>query len=256
MKKGDLMQLLMRYARMGQGRMRGQEVLADFIVFYLGSIRLPADEEDDFWRIEPHIPRLLLRAFDELQTSTDPEVQYYRTQYERATERRFPNLTKVGAADIVGRSLTVQAISSLVADVTNLEYLKFEIEKLFNAEYQLIELSFGRFMARVYCGGLFKAIDACPMRGMSGRFGDTELRSLVTAGRLMLTFARPGDTDEQSISFVGIDDDKQGLGAGLQSCYTNLDTALNMIGEVMEKWPSDSAEQAAMYVADTHIAPA
>jgi len=117
----------------------------------------------------------------------------------------------------------------------------------------LLAQAFIKFTDQVFSRGLFEVINACNRRGMSGNFGSTQLRSFVTAGRLMLTFARPGEPQEQSVSFVCTDDDPLGLGAGAQSVYTDLPTALDMLAEVATHWPADRHAQSAAFTADDNI---
>lgn len=72
---------------------------------------------------------------------------------------------------------------------------------------------------------------------MSGKFGETELRTFITAGRIMFTFARR--KKGESVSFIGEEGDPLCLSAGLQSVQTDFRTALDIIEDVIKHWPQD-----------------
>jgi hypothetical protein len=58
----------------------------------------------------------------------------------------------------------------------------------------------------------------------------------------MLTFANDEYTDkESSFTFVGSDDDKYGRTFGTQSVYVDIGTAISMINQVIENWPTHEA---------------
>ncbi len=70
MKKADLVAALQRYADEGRGRMKGQSTLARFLAYYFDQLEIPADEQWKFWRIEGHLPQLLLGGLEEFRTSS------------------------------------------------------------------------------------------------------------------------------------------------------------------------------------------
>jgi hypothetical protein len=251
-KKAELVDALNRYADEDESTMRGQTTLARFLAYYFGELEVPADQRWDFWRIEPHIPQLLLGAFEEFRNSQVEAVRQLREQYERETAHSFPDLTDVWGNGVV-QVLAVQALGFLLRDVTGADWLESQISAVFNAQRHLLEQEFYKFLHRVLRQGLFEIINACPQRGMSGTFGPTTLRSYVIAGRLMLTFARPGEDQEQSISFVCTDDDPLGLGGGVQSVYTDIHTAMSMLADVMAAWPSDRPAQVQVFQSDPTV---
>ncbi len=103
-----------------------------------------------------------------------------------------------------------------------------------------IMVYFNRFIEQIYIGkGMHDAIMHMKMKGAGGTFGSTKLLTFDCAGRIMLTFSR----DTQQISFIKASEDKLALGAGVQSCNTDLITALTMIEDVTNNYaPEDFKE--------------
>jgi hypothetical protein len=155
--------------------------------------------------------------------------------------------------DGLDQALTVQSLGYLFSDVLGKDWTASKIDMVFNAERHLLQQVFYKFLDRVFRHGLFQIADESPKRGMSGTFGETTLRTFIMAGRLMLTFARPGEKMEQSVSFVCGDDDPLGLGGGVQSVYTDLQTAIAMINDVITGWPEDRLAQADVFTADENV---
>ena len=102
---------------------------------------------------------------------------------------------------------------------------------------------------------------------MSGKFGETELRTFICAGRRMFTFARRIDKskdsyfkkdgelycNEDSVSFVGEDHDLRCLSAGIQSIQADFRTCLDMIEDVIKNWPTEIDEQRKVYKANKEV---
>src|SRR6185503_16605742 len=91
-------------------------------------------------------------------------------------------------------------------------------------------------------------------RGMSARFGKTDLRIWSMADTTMVTFARPrgANTIEHSVSFVGSWSDPK-TNFGMQSCHTDVMTALNMINDVIKGWPENVDVQRHLLKADKNV---
>ncbi|MEK7508239.1 MAG: hypothetical protein AAB568_00065 [Patescibacteria group bacterium] len=96
------------------------------------------------------------------------------------------------------------------------------------------------------------------------------MRTFISAGRVMFTFARrkKGKTvyqgfhgeeiarlpyREDSVSFVGEDGDPLCLSAGIQSVHADLKTALDIIEDVIKHWPADAQKQAKLYKASSDV---
>jgi hypothetical protein len=141
----------------------------------------------------------------------------------------------------------------MMKDVTKAEWIDDAIDRYVNAEFHLLQQRFDKFLRVVYKEGLFKIIKECQDRGMSGSFGNTELRTYVIAGRTMFTFARKNKEGEESLSFVSDDTDPNGLSAGVQSVYTDLGGALGMIDDVINGWPSSPDKQKRMFTVDKEV---
>jgi hypothetical protein len=271
MRKRDLIASLEQFAsRKGDNspNWKGQRVFAKFFIHYLGKLHIPNDEKYDFYQIEPHLPELAVDAFEQLRASDDGEVVRFRREYESEVGQEVPNLTDLGASNILDQTLTVQAILGYtLRDVTGVGWIEHKIDAYCNAQKYVLQQTFDKFLRSVYRQGLAEIVDKCNKSGMSGKFGETELRTFVTAGRIMFTFARRIDREksgyyeeegklfcnEWNVSFVGEDGDPLCLSAGIQSVYADFRTALDMIEDVIKQWPPDSKEQEMLYRADTDV---
>ena len=147
----------------------------------------------------------------------------------------------------------VQTVREIFSKVIGAQWIEGELDAVLNAERHILRLAFFRFLNSVFSKGLFDVIDSSSKRGMSGKFGNTTLRSFVVAGRMMLTFSRKYGDDEHTISYVLPDDDPHGLGAGLQSLYTDLQVAIEMIDDVILNWPSGEKHQKKAFKPDKNV---
>ncbi|HEX4662126.1 MAG TPA: hypothetical protein VH144_00765 [Candidatus Saccharimonadales bacterium] len=255
MKKNELVQALVRFAaEYGeyQGRTRGQETLAHYLAHYFRNLDIPAEHEYDFWHIDQHLPQLLIGAMENFRTSEEGIVVNLRATYEFEVGHELFDLTSVwGSGDPM---LEVHSISSLLVEVTGRQqWLEEKIDRVFNAKRRVLEQGVYLFMERVYRHGLGQLIADTRLRSMSGTFGQTKLRSYATAGRLMISFVRPGEEEDQFVTIICGEDDLLGLGVGVQSVYTDIHTALEMFAEVTTHWPVQKAAQRAIFRSDKKV---
>jgi len=274
MHKKDLIDGLKRFLeREGTGRgggvsWKGQRVFANFLIFYLGKLNIPSDEKYDFWRIEPYLPELMVDAFEQLRTGTDSEIVRFRQEYESEVGHEVPNITDLGESNILDQTSAVQTtLGFMLKEVTGLDWIEERIDTYCNAQKYVLQQTFDKFLRLVYRRGMGKIIDKCTKAGMSGKFGETELRTFIAAGRIMFTFARRIDKskdsyykkegelycNEWSVSFVGEDGDPLCLSAGIQSVCADFTTALGMIEDVIKRWSSDPKEQKKLYKANAKV---
>ncbi len=243
MRKKELISRLKQFVeRDGEGRgasWKGQRAFASFLVYYLERLNIPSDEKYDFWRIEPFLPELMVDAFEQLRTGTSDEIVLFRHEYETEVGHEVPNITDLGASNILDQGSAVQTtLGFMLRETTGLDLVEQMIDAYCNAQKYVLQQTFDKFLRLVYRCGLGEMIDKCTKSGMSGKFGETELRTLITAGRIMFTFARRIDKDkgsyykkdgelycnEWSVSFVGEDGDPLCLGAGIQSVHADFGT--------------------------------
>lgn len=83
---------------------------------------------------------------------------------------------------------------------------------------------------------LRERVNKCKHSGMSGVFGKTELRTFVTAGRIMLSFWSGKD----QITFVG--DESDYTRTGLQSMNCSVDMAKFIVQEVIDNWEASKLQ--------------
>lgn len=250
MKKAELITALVGYSQTSEcRRWRGQHELILFFVLYFQGLDIPADTKWDHWQIDNSIPQLLVGAIEEFRTSSDPEVSALREAYERSTEREMPDLTDISGDGVI-QSLTAHQLGSIFAPVTGLPQITSQIDQVFSAARYLLQQRLYLFVVRVFTKGLGKFIEDTPERGMSGEFGQTTMRTYYIAGRQLFTLARPSSNDEEehSLTFICEDGDPLALGIGIQSVRAELTTALDMIDDVINHWPTE-LEKAWMMVA-------
>lgn len=246
---------------------KGQRAFASFLIHYLENLKIPQDEKYYFWAIENYLPELMVDAFEQLRTGTDEVAARFRQAYEAETGHEVPNIIDLGASNVLDQGNAVQTtLGFMLREITGQDWVKHKIDTYCNAQQYVLQQTFDKFLRLVYRKGLSEMADKC---GMSGKFGGTELRTFVTGGRIMFTFARrkKGKTgiyidgklfetlpyQEDSVSFVGEDGDPLCLSAGLQSIQTDFRTALDMIENVIKHWPQDQKIQKELYKANANV---
>lgn len=251
-------------------RWNGQKAFASFLIHYFENLQIPHDEKYDFWTIEHHLPELMVDAFEQLRTGTDDATVRLRQAYEAETGYEVPNITDLGASNIFDQQSAVQTtLGFMLKELTGRDWVEKKIDTYCNAQKYVLQQTFDKFLRLVYRKGLGEMANKCDKRGMSGKFGETELRTFIMAGRIMFTFARrkEGKTSvylrnklvetlpyqEDSVSFVGEDGDTLCLSAGLQSVDTDLRTCLDMIEDTIKNWPATQQEQKKIYKADQDV---
>lgn len=252
-------------------RWKGQKAFAKFLIHYLENLQIPHDEKYDFWTIEHHLPELMVDAFERLRTDTDEVVTRFRKQYEAETEHEVPNILDLGASNILDQGSAVQTtLCFMLREITGEAWVEDKIDAYCNAQKYVLQQTFDKFLRLVYRRGMYEIADKGDERGMSGKFGNTELRTFICAGRIMFTFARrkKGKTvfyghdgkafhtvpyHEDSVSFVGEDGDPLCLSAGIQSVHADFRNSLDMIEDVIKRWPETEKERKRLYRANKNV---
>lgn len=252
MKKHAFIDDLVNFLTSGQLTMKGQRQLATHYIHYFRKTDIAADTKYDFWDLEAYLPQLILDGFMDLLVSDDPVTATIREQLEGDDHLMLGDPSRIGAIPSMDQVIWVQSIVGMLDGAGVHEATRNKVEALFMAEIRMVELAFRRFVRDVFASGLFEVINGGTTSGMSGTFQDrgdtpTTLRTLMTAGRTMFTFACGVGSHEETITFVGTEDDPLLLGAGLQSVQTDLATALKMFDTVRTCWPADSQAQAACF---------
>jgi hypothetical protein len=261
MHKKELVKTLRFRADCGEIRWKGQKSFALFLADYLERLNIPYDEKYEHWEIDHHLPELLVAAFETLRTGNEKWVVYHRKMYEQDAGYKVPNITDLsgdGMRVMLNRSSAVQTIGFLLKDILGEGWIQNEIDKYCNAQVYVLNQTFDKFLRLVYWRGLEQIVGRCMRAGMSGKFGETNLRTLVTAGRIMFTFARSknGDEDannEWSVSFVGEEGDPLCLSSGLQSTCADFRTSLDLIEEVIKNWPENPQDQENIFRVDDKV---
>ena len=256
MKKADVLRRLSDHLEFGEIRWKGDRSFAKFFRWWLRRLAIPADEKYSFYDLTPFLPQLAVNAWEEMRIGTDAETIGFRNGYESEVERPMPRLMVLDE-DILEQFSAVSCIGRVLqAAAEDQERMKGAVDTYCRAQHHAIQGVFDKFLREVYGKGLFEIIRDDRARGMKGKFGATELRTWVCAGRTMFTFARPKKKgDEVSITFIAGDDDALALEAGIQSVYATLPTAMDMIEEVIRQWPKEKQKQLAKFRGDDNVAP-
>ncbi len=250
MNRKQFIDALQSHLHRGEFRQRGHRQLTAYLRWYFMT-QVKGDFE--FTRILVHLPELLNRAFTLLRESDLPEVRSRRKSYLEAVEKdQVPVLTDV--TEGLDRILAILSLGSLMKDVTGESFVERRIEAYFMAQDMLLMHGFNEFAYRVYLNGLSDIIDKSRRKGMSGTFSSTTLRSYVIAGRIMFSFSQKnGEGNEKSVSFVGEEDEKDGVRFGMQALYCTLEEALHMMSEVVSGWSSTPQERQLAYVDNDNV---
>lgn len=251
MKKADLI-LLARNRLAGEARTKGEKAFLSFFIEYLRRLDIAHDEKYDFYQLDSYLPQIVGDAFEEFRTSEADWVVSYRKKFEREVEHRVPNLTDIGDSDSIHRALEINTLGYLFRDITGCDRVKHQIEAYLNAEMATLQLYVDKFLRLVYRNGLYNLVKDVG-GGMSGRFGEVDLRCFITAGRVMFTFARQVGDSEIDVTFIAEDGDPNAYSAGVQSVCATLPECIAMINEVIDNWPTDGDEQARLFTRNESV---
>lgn len=200
------------------------------------------------------VPALLIEAIEEFRVNQEPRVADLRARYLAIIERQeVPSLVDI-EFNLLERSMLSDGLCRELALLVGESWFEKRMRSVVDAQSNVLQQASIVFATSVYRRGLYDRYQESWRRGMKGQFSQTELRVWASAGRLMLTFARPRQVSEieHSVSFIG-EDDNPYTGFGTQSCHTDLSTALAMINDVMRLWPKTKPEQRLIFRGDEKV---
>lgn len=231
----------------GEQRWKGDLLIATALAKYFDS-KLRAGEIPEYGPMSgltfnSYLAKYLDDAWEYLRTSDKAGAVEFRKMFKKELERDVPDLHDISGG--VDRTLTIANLGSLMEKIIGTEWAKQWVEEYFFAQDHVLAVHFQKFVRKVYNDGMREQIDASRSSGMSGTFGKVELRTFVSAGRILMTFAcKVGvlASKEETITFIGEEGEKQGKRFGIQSVHTNLVNALQMIDAVIYHWPKSGSE--------------
>lgn len=134
----------------------GQKAFATFLIHYLTNLHIPHDEKYDHWDIEHYLPELMVDAFEQLRTSTDEVIVPFRKAYEDEACQNVPNITDLGASNILEQSSAIQTtLGFLLREVTGQDLVATQIDTYCKAQMYVLQQTFDKFLRRVYRQGLY-----------------------------------------------------------------------------------------------------
>lgn len=248
MKKKDLIEALKKYIAVSDKQWLGQKIFAEFLCYYLEQLSIPADERYDFWKLDTHLPQILVDAFEELRIGECESIINFRKKYEEDTGFQVPEILNINTS---GNPLhRVNAIQTmlcfLMRDVTGNDYIVSQIKEYCFAQDNLLQSTFDKFLRLVYRKGMFDLIDKCTVKGMHGTIGTVEILTFSMCGRTQIQFNHVDK--EQYVSFIAEEDDSQAYSAGINSVGTDVHTGCALIEEVIKNWPLDTKLQQQVFV--------
>jgi hypothetical protein len=238
--KAEFLQLLRQWASTPAQNKTTGEPLRRFLLWYFSRGEIEDSRYSAFLKDVPHH---LIRAFEMFSTSTEPDVVCWRQEYlQTLGEEEIPNLLDIEFGGI-RRALLIQSLCYDLAELVDAPWFQVRLESTLKAQDNVLAQRAFIFAEKVYRNGLFQRYEESKWRGMSGMFGRTQLRAYTMAGRISLGFARPrrrGWT-EHYVGLVGGDELDTEFGVG--GVTTDVITALQMMEDVIRRWPTKVSEQ-------------
>lgn len=256
MKKANVISRLETHYTRGKFQVKGERCFARYFHWWLGQLTIPSDEKYDFYNIDQYLPQLAVDAWETLRTDTGQTETDFRRILEEELLMPMANVIELGEESVLNQFTGTTIITYVLSAIVDGNWIRNNTETYCRAQAAALQGMFDKFARLVFRNGLFELIQAESERGMKGKFGSTELRTWVGAGRIMFTFARPKKKGEEvSVSFVGEEDDPLLLSAGIQSVEATLPTAFLMIEDVIARWPKTKKEQKAIFLGSENVAP-
>lgn len=228
---------------------RTLNIFVDFLIEYFRRTNIPCEQEYDFWNIDDSLPVLLLRAVTKLYESDEAWIVAYREHYKKDMEGdEIGDMISINSDDRFA-TLNLHKLVTILQNVTRdsgrVDY------SILHAEASVLNLHFNQFLDKIFIqGGMHEIISKCDVKGMKGVFGQTDLLTWDGMGRLIMTFSREINDESHDVTFIlDSNEDVQALGAGIQSCGTDVITVLTMIKDVSDNWDAQKL------IADANITP-
>lgn len=175
-------------------------------------------------------PDLLLRAVLMFEESDKNWVRPYRERYQEIWADKPVLCGVLAERSSIDGVLLLDNFKRIMNDAMPERPADYSI---LDGAWLALDIYFNIFAEKIYIGkGMHEAIRTAKLKGVGGVFGETKLLTYDMAGRLMFTFSR----GEESITFIKASDDEFALGAGVQSCNTDLVTAITMINDVIANY--------------------
>lgn len=251
---------------------RGLFPLVQMLIRYFTDPNIP---EYEFGGIFDSLPKHVARAVDILRTGDDAKLTELRVAYikEMGRNEEIPSLTEISFGG-VGRNTLCFTLSHDLSRLLLGEdsaWLEEQLLAYFTAQDTVVKQMIHRFDLAVYRQGLCDIINECRNRGinsMSGKFGETSLRSSVVAVSLTFALTRriEGETvivfdkgtkitkrlpfQMVGVTFCGDDGKKFEPRFRIKSLYTDVAMAIGMFEDVTTCWPKNRKEQEKVYKPD------
>ncbi len=253
MDRNELVASIRRFLRNPNIQWKGEKTFAEYFHWWFDT---QVTEDFPYSGILPHLPEIIVEAVQHLREGQDVETIRFRTSYLNEVQaNEVPNLTDIAFGG-VRRVLTIEHLAGMMPKLTGNDFTEHQLKAYLHAQDNMLDHSLREFIRQVYRRGMYQLTHECDDSGMGGQFGTTELRTFYTAGHLMLTFARPNQDmpdGEESVSYVADYEDPTGLRSGVQSVFTSVFTAIEMINEVIANWPQTLEEQAKAYSSNSGV---
>lgn len=211
---------------------RGETILMGMFAKWLHDSDVPERSEYARWFVD--LPDLVVEAFQDF--SSAPEWEDARRAYKIRTSNPVPDIANAYTRGLHGLLVACE-VTRLLPLLANAPWLSKDLHLKVNAEMEVIDLAWKRFVKIVY-RKLLPHLNANNHRGYKGRFGSTELLTFGCAGRIMFTFTRGTAT----MTYVADDGDVFGYRSGPNSPGAPYQECVSMIEDVIENWDANKLE--------------
>jgi len=140
------------------------------------------------------------------------------------------------------RAEKIRSLTDLLQKITGIKELGPFLAAYWNAKYITLEQAADRFCKRVWQQGLCELEKNTSARTLRGTFGKTKLATNYVIGSVGVIFCRGWGSSRTTIHFIGEHGNPERLypGSGPEA---TLSQALEMVEEVISRWPSDPRKQ-------------
>lgn len=173
----------------------------------------------------------------------DAKLPQHKQKLFTFTDDRVSSLTELLAfgSEEMSRERTIEYFTKVLELATEMKGLGIQLRSYWDAQYNVMWQMVNNFKKNVYHKGLYALIDKMPKR--QGQFGKTELRTGASWEGINVVFSRGKKQNQRSIYFHGEEGhrDHLALGPGPEA---PLSTAIEMVNDVISRWPQEPEKQA------------
>lgn len=252
MNRSELVHELDRFVSAKRFEFKGDRELALYLMWFFTSQVKP---QHDSTGIEAYLPKYLFEAMLLFRESDDELVIAHRELYMLATEMQgtFPDIISISYASS-DRNSVIRELASLIERVTGDRMLRVRINSYFDAQETVLKQFLHMFVLKVYRQGLYELIRGAD-RDFVLQFGNTSmfvgvkttikftLKKIDKSSMSSLVVSLSKNPVDGELTFGTYDYDVTGMELSLNWIRVPLNTAIEMIYDIVSGWPIDPVQQ-------------